>query len=120
MSSACKDKVAFSSPRDPYQKPLSGSNRFLGQNSREWARSPPLTLPFLRTNNDGKPFPHSMEPQLRKLGLATRMVAGVPSLTAEHAVCRKRNQLTSEQVRRPLWCICLYPFLWDHLSRFNY
>ena len=43
-----------------------------------------------------------MEPQLRKLELATRMVAGVPSLTTEHVVCRKGNQLTSEQVRRPL------------------
>jgi len=53
------------------------------------------------TNNDGKPFPHSMEPQLRNLGLATRMVAGVPSLANEHVVCRKGDQLTSEQVRRP-------------------
>ena len=51
-------------------------------------------------NNDGKPFPHSMDPQLRKLGLSTRMVAGVPSLTTEHVVCRKGDQLTSEQVRR--------------------
>jgi len=40
-----------------------------------------LTLPAGPvTDNDGKPFPHSMVPQLRKLGLATRMVAGVPSL----------------------------------------
>jgi len=53
------------------------------------------------TDNDGKPFPHSMVPQLRKLGLATRMVAGVPSLATEHVVCRKGDQLTSEQVRRP-------------------
>ena len=61
-----------------------------------------LTLPAGPvTNNDGKPFPHSMEPQLRKLGLAARMVAGVPSLPTEHVVCRKGDQLTSEQVRRP-------------------
>ena len=52
------------------------------------------------TNNDGKPFPHSMGPQLRKLGLATRMVAGVPSLAVEQVVCRKGDKLTSEQVRR--------------------
>src|SRR5258706_14743640 len=52
-------------------------------------------------NNDGKPFPHSMDPQLRKLGLSTRMVAGVPSLAPEHVVFRKGDQLTSEQVRRP-------------------
>ena len=62
-----------------------------------------LTLPAGPvTNNDGKPFPHSMEPQLRKLGLSTRMVAGVPSLATEHVVCRKGDQLTSEQVRRPV------------------
>jgi len=61
-----------------------------------------LTLPAGPvTNNDGKPFPHSMEPQLRKLGLATRMVTGVPSLATEHVVCRKGDKLTSEQVRRP-------------------
>lgn len=61
-----------------------------------------LTLPAGPvTKNDGKPFPHSMEPQLRKLGLSTRMVAGVPSLATEHVVCRKGDQLTSEQVRRP-------------------
>jgi hypothetical protein len=73
-----------------------------------------LTLPAGPvTNNDGKPFPHSMEPQLRKLGLATRMVAGVPSLQTEHVVCRKGDQLTSEQVRRPaIWYMCLYSFLW--------
>ena len=52
-------------------------------------------------NKDGKPFPHSMEPQLRNLGLTTRMVAGVPSLATEHVVCRKGDRLTSEQVRRP-------------------
>ena len=62
-----------------------------------------LTLPAGPvTNNDGKPFPHSMEPQLRKLGLSTRMVAGVPSLATEHVVCHKGDQLTSEQVRRPV------------------
>ena len=61
-----------------------------------------LTLPAGPvTNSDGKPFPHSMGPQLRKLGLAIRMVAGVPSLTTEHVACRKGNQLTSEQVCRP-------------------
>ena len=60
-----------------------------------------LTLPAGPvTNDDGNPFPHSMEPHLRKFRLATRMVAGVPSLTTEHVVYRKGNQLNSEQVRR--------------------
>ena len=46
--SACKDKSAFSSPHGHHQRPLSGSNHFLGQNLREWERSPPSTLPFLQ------------------------------------------------------------------------
>jgi len=81
-----------------------------------------LTLPAGPvTNNDGKPFPHSMEPQLRKLGLATRMVAGVPSLPTEHVVCRKGDQLTSEQVRRARIGACTYtPSYRTHRSRFNY
>src|SRR5258706_4936036 len=48
MVSACKDKSAFSSPHGHHQKPLSGSNHFLGQNSLASERSPPSTLPFLR------------------------------------------------------------------------
>ena len=64
------------------------------------------------TNNEGKPFPDYMEPLLCKIGLAMRMVAGVPSLTTEHVVCRKGNQLTSEQVRRPpLVHLCVLPLM---------
>ena len=71
-----------------------------------------LTLPAGPvTNNDGKPFPHSMEPQLRKLGLSTRMVAGVPSLATEHVVCRKGDQLTSEQVSRTTLVYFYIPLL---------
>ena len=71
-----------------------------------------LTLPVGPvTNNDGKPLPHSMEPQLRKLGLATRMVAGVPSLATEHVVCHKGDQLTSEQVRSPALVYFSMPLL---------
>ena len=71
-----------------------------------------LTLPAGPvTNNDGKPFPHSMEPQLRKLGLSTRMVAGVPSLATEHVVCHKGDKLTSEQVGRPALVHLYIPLL---------
>lgn len=44
-----------------------------------------------------------MDPQLRKLGLVTSLVRGVPSLTSEHVVCKKGQTLTSEQVSR--FCI---------------
>lgn len=40
-----------------------------------------------------------MEPQLRKLGLSTTLVRGVPSLTAPHVVCRQGDILTAEQAQ---------------------
>jgi hypothetical protein len=40
-----------------------------------------------------------MEPQLRKLGLSTRMERGVPTIDVEHTVCREGETLNSEQVR---------------------
>ncbi len=45
-------------------------------------------------------FPHSLEPQLRQLGLATALKKGVVHLLGEeHTVCREGDVLTSEQAR---------------------
>lgn len=46
-----------------------------------------------------EPFPHNEEPQLRKLGLHTSMVRGVPTLGAPHRVCTKGKPLTAEQAQ---------------------
>lgn len=46
-----------------------------------------------------EPFPHNEEPQLRKLGLHTSMVKGVPTLTVPHKLCSKGKPLTSEQAQ---------------------
>lgn len=46
-----------------------------------------------------EPFPHNEEPQLRKLGLHTKMVRGVPTLDAPHTVCEKGKVLTPEQTQ---------------------
>ena len=46
-----------------------------------------------------EPFPHNEEPQLRKLGLHTKMVRGVPTLDNEHIVCVKGKTLTPEQAQ---------------------
>jgi len=40
-----------------------------------------------------------MEPQLRKLGLSTTLVRGVPSLSTSHVVCRQGDVLTAEQAQ---------------------
>jgi len=56
--------------------------------------------PVLRHFSDPpEPFPHNEEPQLRKLGLSTSMVKGVPTLTVAHELCEKGKPLTSEQAQ---------------------
>lgn len=46
-----------------------------------------------------EPFPHNEEPQLRKLGLRTRMDRGVPTLDVPHTVCEAGRVLTPEQTQ---------------------
>ncbi|KAF8817028.1 hypothetical protein BYT27DRAFT_7075413, partial [Phlegmacium glaucopus] len=56
--------------------------------------------PVLRHHSDPpEPFPHNEEPQLRKLGLTTSLVKGVPTLTAPHELCQKGRSLTGEQAQ---------------------
>ncbi|RDX48219.1 mRNA turnover protein 4-like protein [Polyporus arcularius HHB13444] len=46
-----------------------------------------------------EPFPHNEEPQLRRLGLRTRMDRGVPTIDVPHTVCQKGKTLTPEQTQ---------------------
>lgn len=58
----------------------------------------PLLTPFTDPPS-GDPFPHSMEPQLRALGLTTSLVRGIPSLNNPHVLCVKGEKLSSEKCR---------------------
>ncbi|KAK1924818.1 ribosomal protein [Papiliotrema laurentii] len=58
----------------------------------------PILTPFTEPAS-GDPFPHSMEPQLRALGLSTTLIRGVPSLNNPHVICKKGEKLTSEKCR---------------------
>ena len=42
-------------------------------------------------------MPHNEEPQLRRLGLTTRMNRGVPTLDVPHKICEQGKKLTPEQ-----------------------
>jgi len=44
-------------------------------------------------------FPHSIEPQLRQLGLPTKLQRGVPALLTDHTVCTEGDMLSPEQAR---------------------
>ncbi|KAH7096432.1 ribosomal protein L10-domain-containing protein [Auriculariales sp. MPI-PUGE-AT-0066] len=56
--------------------------------------------PILSRHSDPpEPFQHTMEPQLRKLGLTTKLVRGVPSLDVPHVVCKEGDTLTAEQAQ---------------------
>lgn len=57
----------------------------------------PLMTPF--DDDAGDTFPHSMEPQLRALGLHTTLIRGVPSLNTPHQLCKAGDILSSEQCR---------------------
>ena len=44
-------------------------------------------------------FQHTMEPQLRKLGLHTSLKKGIVTLDTDFVVCKKGDKLTADQAR---------------------
>lgn len=44
-------------------------------------------------------FQHTMEPQLRQLGMHTSLVKGIVTLDTDHTICKRGDKLTPEQAR---------------------
>lgn len=61
-----------------------------------------VTLPagpvYCRTDPP-ETLPHSIEPQLRSLGMPTQLKMGVPTLLEEFSVCKKGEKLTAEKAQ---------------------
>lgn len=56
--------------------------------------------PVVRAYTDPpEAFAHNEDPQLRRLGLATTLQRGVPTLDAPHCVCEAGCVLTAEQAQ---------------------
>lgn len=58
----------------------------------------PLLTPY-NEEQSGDPLPHSMDPQLRQLGLDTHLVKGVPTIREETVLCKEGEKLSSEKCR---------------------
>lgn len=76
---------------------------------------------------DGEPAAHSLEPQLRKLGLSSRLVKGVPTLSAPHQVATKGKKLKADEAHLlklfnvpmatvSFW-VCRSSFLWSFTKK---
>ncbi|KAJ3082181.1 mRNA turnover 4 [Quaeritorhiza haematococci] len=48
---------------------------------------------------DAEKFPHNMEPQLRALGMPTKLVVGVVTLDRDYTICEEGDTLTPEQAQ---------------------
>lgn len=56
--------------------------------------------PVMQHHSDPpEPLSHSLEPQLRKLGLGTTLKRGVPMMENPHRICEKGKKLTPEQAQ---------------------
>ncbi|EOR04717.1 hypothetical protein E3P92_00996 [Wallemia ichthyophaga] len=47
----------------------------------------------------GDTLPHTLEPALRKLGLSTSLLKGVPTLLSPHTICKEGQTLSAEQAQ---------------------
>uniref|UniRef100_A0A2K5LI75 Ribosome assembly factor mrt4 n=1 Tax=Cercocebus atys TaxID=9531 RepID=A0A2K5LI75_CERAT len=103
-----KKKVALGrSPSDEYKdnlhqkkKWLRGEVGLLFTNQMDYARAGNKAKK--KVSLDPGPleqFPHSMEPQLRQLGLPTTLKRGVVTLKKKFEVCKEGDVLTPEQAR---------------------
>ena len=73
---------------------------FAGYSCPDFARSGKVaTEDVTLTAGALEQFQHTMEPQLRKLGLHTSLKRGIVTLDTDYEVCKKGAKLTPEQAQ---------------------
>ncbi|OWF44670.1 mRNA turnover protein 4 homolog [Mizuhopecten yessoensis] len=104
----CKDNIHKLSSQLHGQTGLLFTNKpkkevldyFDGYRMPDYARSGNIATQTVHLEQGPMPeFSHSMEPQLRQLGLPTSLQRGTVTLLREHKVCEKDDVLTPEQAR---------------------
>jgi mRNA turnover protein 4 len=101
MSEALKGNVALIFTNRDIQEVI---HYFEEYSQKDYARSgfvatSTVELPAGPLLLNGEPFPHSLESQVRKLGMPTQLKNGVVTLTATFNICQEGGVLTPEQGR---------------------
>lgn len=73
----------------------------------EYARAGFISPETVELDGSLQQFQHTMEPQLRKLGMPTSLEKGVITLTKPFTVCRKGDVLTPEQAQILVCILCV-------------
>ena len=58
-----------------------------------------VVIPKGNVLKNGEPFPHTLESQLRSLGMPTRLMKGIVTVDRDFQICAKGETITSEQGR---------------------
>jgi mRNA turnover protein 4 len=58
-----------------------------------------ITIPSGVVSRGDERFPHNMEPQLRSLGMPTRLNQGIVTLDRDYVICKEGDVLSSDQAQ---------------------
>ncbi|EPZ36577.1 hypothetical protein O9G_001561 [Rozella allomycis CSF55] len=106
-------------------KPEEAKNYFEGKTETDYARTGQIAtetvvLPSGPVLIAGDAFPHSMEPQLKSLGVTSSLKNGVVINECDYTICKEGDVLTSSQARLlKMFCIPMSEFRVDVLGYYS-